>query len=260
LKKVGIKLADNQKLITANNAQLDDILELAKSGKLKLIQAIFDKSDLKEIVYVRGISEYLRMFDHDYSTSRWNPINFAIYFGHLEVVQYFCEELKGRISPHHYKGDILYFHVNASEYGVHKDDDYLMKLQHRLESLWFTIYNNDIETFKYLWSIGAQFFTTKTIIKVLQKLTEHEWVDGMKALMLSPSTRNLILNLPSKMIDEFFKQLFEPIYLADYTVKNNPDDFLKIYEDHIDILQEDISAAVKEVDRDMPFYSQDLIY
>ena len=225
---------------------------------MKLIQSIFKKGS-NEIIFVKGLNERIQLFNNDYTTSRWNPFNFAVYYGHLEVVQFYCEELKGKINSHHFKGDSMYFHVNASQYKVEADDDYLNKPNHRLESFWFTIHNKDIDTFKYLWNIGCQFFNSSIIIKVLRRITENEWRDAMQVVMRSSGTKVILSNLNTKMLDKLFQDLKEPIMLSDYLTNRGPEDYLKIYEDEVETLEQEMELINQDDIRDRAFYSQDLL-
>lgn len=89
LKKLQSRLGENQRLITANNAQLDDLLLLAKDGKLSIIESNSKKLQVSDIVFIRGHTERIQLFDYEYNTSRWHPFNFAVYYGHLEVCKFF---------------------------------------------------------------------------------------------------------------------------------------------------------------------------
>ena len=70
----------------------------------------------------------------------------------------------------------------------------------------------------------------------------------------------MLLNLSKKLLDQFFDSLTEPILMSDYTKKRNPEDFLRIYEDHIDMLREEIEISQQEPETASVFYAQDLPY
>lgn len=151
--------------------------------------------------------------------------------------------------------------MNSKAYTIEDDTKSQNTQDNRLESLWFTIHNQDIETFKYLWEVGTQFFTTETIVRVLGNLTEHEWIEGMKDVMTSDRTKMLLQNLTLEMLRKFFKSLSDQIVAQkDYTKQYSSEDFLTIYEDLIEELELFLENNAKEDLKDQLFYSQDIIY
>jgi hypothetical protein len=84
----------------------------------------------------------------------------------------------------------------------------------------------------------------------------------MKEIMLSTKTKLMLLNLTPKLQTQFFETLIDPIIMSDYTKKQNPDDYLRIYEDHIEILKEEIQIAQQELEGETLnyFYACDLPY
>ena len=153
----------------------------------------------------------------------------------------------------------MFFNVNASQYKVEADDDYLNKPNHRLESFWFTIHNKDIDTFKYLWTVGCQFFNSSIIIKVLRRITENEWRDAMEVVMRSTGTKSILSNLSTKMLDKFFQEIKEPILISDYLAQREPEDYMKLFEDEIETLEQEMELISQEDNKCRAFYSQDLI-
>ena len=134
-------------------------------------------------------------------------------------------------------------------------------MSNRLESIWFTIHNQDTETLRYIWSVGTLYFNTTTLVKVLGKITDHEWTEGMYEIMKSQETIDLCLNLNSDMLEKFFQSLSDQIISQkDYTKPRGYGDYLTLYEDEIDNLKEIVEKQTKEDERDQHFFAQDLIY
>ena len=81
--------------MTAGNATFEDLVAVCKNGGLDILKSFFaDKDNTGNLLSLTDTSERLPLFNDEVSTAKWNPFNFAVYYGHLEIVQYLIEEMK----------------------------------------------------------------------------------------------------------------------------------------------------------------------
>ena len=81
----------------------------------------------------------------------------------------------------------------------------------------------------------------------------------MQVVMRSSGTKVILSNLNTKMLDKLFQDLKEPIMLSDYLTNRGPEDYLKIYEDEVETLEQEMELINQDDIRDRAFYSQDLL-
>jgi len=67
------------------------------NGNVEGVKELVRKNGIKEIVGIRGVSLKLGelVFEVEpVDTAMWNPLHFAVYFQHIDLVKYFLEDLK----------------------------------------------------------------------------------------------------------------------------------------------------------------------
>lgn len=70
------------------------LLQCAIKGDLEMTMKICEIHQLDSILRVTGEYLELDLLGHNITTEDWNPLHFAIYFKHVELVKYYMEIIK----------------------------------------------------------------------------------------------------------------------------------------------------------------------
>ena len=69
---------------------------MSMEGKLSSVVEMLKKMNIKEIAGIRGLSMIIDDLDFEEApidTLMWNPLHFAVYGGHIDIVKMFIEKL-----------------------------------------------------------------------------------------------------------------------------------------------------------------------
>lgn len=104
--------------------------------------------------------------DGETSTVMWNPLHFAVYYGHLPVLEYFIDELR-----------ITCPFLCLSKPPADNEEDIknsLKYIEDKMYSLMIAYERNHMDVFKYLVNRFSKEWPQKTIKNFL----EERWTDG----------------------------------------------------------------------------------
>ena len=84
---------------------LTDIIRFTIEGNLEMLMASVFSQKRRELVHIRGFydNKHLqikleKIFKQQYCRHLWNPLLFAVEIGHLHIVRFFIEFLKGNVA------------------------------------------------------------------------------------------------------------------------------------------------------------------
>ena len=103
------------KVVTAENASVDDLIVICINGGIDILKAFFKGwENAGNILSLNNYNSRVTLFNKDCSTRRWNPFQYAVFYGHLEIITYFVQDLHIHI--------LLALEVRRDKYEIEKDD------------------------------------------------------------------------------------------------------------------------------------------
>ena len=77
----------------------------------------------------------------------------------------------------------------------------------KLEGMYFTIHNQDVEMFEYLWHQIVQYITSSVVLDLTIKMYEAQWEEGIVFILRDEGTQNLLKNLSDKSLEYFLNEV-----------------------------------------------------
>lgn len=126
------------------------------------------------------------------STIEWNPLIFAIFYQKLDIVKYFCNNLRVYvrnclISP-------FLFDPNA-ELNEEIGDEKFVKFQSDLYALVLTVMLKNGPIMEFIWNTCSYIWSEMHLILLTNYLFESKWVDGILILFRSKATQQIIMSM-----------------------------------------------------------------
>jgi hypothetical protein len=157
----------------------------------------FEDSDFKRnftaSVKWTPVDNTMQILLQDQSTEDWNPLIFAIFYGRLEIVKYFCEsEL---VSVRNCLTTPFIIVKEGSELDDANEEEYFIKEKTEVFVLVLCIMVELKEIFAYLWTKCAYIWNEIHLILLANYLYDAKWTDGLAAFFTSPQTHQLFASM-----------------------------------------------------------------
>mgnify|MGYP002367675689 CR=1 FL=1 len=101
--------------MTAENASIDDLFVICKNGGVDILWQFFNGRDnAGNFLSLSDNNETVVLFGKECWTWKWNPFLFAVYYGHVDTVKFFLEELNVNV--------MFALEIWKEKYEVERDD------------------------------------------------------------------------------------------------------------------------------------------
>jgi hypothetical protein len=202
----------------------DQLIENLEKGDFQEIRTLCEHNQIRDLLemrqyesngkeekYIKLAKKSRNIFSSNmtYDTRMWNPVHFAVYYGHTDSAKLFIDRigtslifaLRKPAPSEHYSSLI-----HASEDATFSPNS----TETQMFCLEMAIINHDNDMFSYLWNGFNILWENRHLQRAIEMIVSESWTDGLKVILNSQTTRGIYRSLTSEDKDDLiFKSVYE---------------------------------------------------